>query len=130
MDLRRHRLDTQPTLPPVDECSDELPAAATIDVEAYYVVRALARTVVNCNRVQLRHARVLLDGYEGKPIAHLNLHHNPHQVVLYPAGEARCYELAGVNDLYDLADIIRGSLQWYEREFPEHPHPAEKEVLA
>ena len=130
MDLRRHRLDAQPTLPPVDECADEAPAAATADVEAFYIVRSLARSVVNCSRIQLRQARILLDGYEGKPVAHLNLQHNPHQVVLYPAGEARCYELASVNDLYDLAGVVRSSLQWYEREFPVHPHVAEKEVLA
>ena len=130
MDLRRHRLDAQPTLPPMDDCPDEAPAAATMDVEAFYIVRTLARSVVNCNRVQLRNARVLLDGYEGKPIAHLNLHHNPQQVVLYPAGEARCYELASANDLYDLADVVRASLQWYEREFPVKPHVPEREVMA
>ena len=78
----------------------------------------------------MRNGRILLDGYEGKPVATLNLQHVPHQVVLYPAGEARCFELAGVNDLYDLAEVIRGSLQWYEREFPVKPHTPEKEVMA
>lgn len=130
MDLHRHRLDAQPTPPVLDDCDDEAPAAATADVEAFYIIRSLARQVVNCARVQMRNNRILLDGYEGKPIAHLNLHHVPRQIVLYPAGEARCHELHGVNDLYDLADIVRASLQWYEREFPVHPSVPEKEVLA
>jgi hypothetical protein len=130
MDLRRHRLDSQPTPPPSDDCADEPSEAVTVDVEAFYIVRSIARQVVNCARVQLRQGRILLDGYEGKPIAHLNLHHVPHQIVLYPQGEARCYELATVNDLYDLAEVIRGSLTWYEREFPAKPHVPEKEVLA
>jgi hypothetical protein len=131
MDLRRHRSDSQPSRPAVEaDCPEEAPAGATVDVEAFYILRSLSRKAVNCARVQLRGREVLLDGFEGKPIAHLNLHHTPAQVVLFPAGEARCFQVNSVNDLYDFAEVVRSSIAWYEREFPFKPHVPEKEVMA
>jgi hypothetical protein len=140
MDLRSHRVD-EPVRAPValDPCEcledeDGDSGANPAALEAYFAIRSLLRTAVDCRRVRLQGCStlcsVLLDGAAEKPICRYRFISNVLLVTFYANDQADTMRLERVNDLYDYADRLRATVNEYERRFPKHSRPSEREVMA
>jgi hypothetical protein len=121
----------------VDPCDEAAPTAVFTtqeELEAFYIVRALLRPTVNCQRIVMRdcatECRVLLDGDERKPICAFLLENRPRRVIFYDRGEPQNHPLERINDLYDCATILRDAVAYYERTMPWKHRVLDREVLA
>ncbi len=120
------------------DCDDEAePVTVSTtqeELEAFYIVRALLRSVVNCRRITMcdcnTECGVLLDGDEAKRICGFNFNGDSLQFVVFERGEPQTYPLDGVNDIYDYAFPLRDVVAHYERTMPWKHRVLDREVLA
>lgn len=88
------------------------------EVEAYNVVRAILREVVDADRVAMRDTKsycgILLDNNNRRPICRLHFHRKTKQVGLFlePKKEVRL-DIETVDDLFKHAEAIKGAVAFY-----------------
>ena len=138
MDIRIHRVDTpfhKPTHLDPCECADEDSIETTTEeLEAFYAVRAMLRSVVDCRRVAMRdcirECKVLLDGDIYRPICKFNFHQVEKSIVLYSRDGAELIPVHNGGDIEEYADVLRATVAWYESERPDKMQVLEDEGIA
>lgn len=120
-----------------DECPEPEPGAIVTtqeELEAFYIVRAILRQVVQCSRIQMRNeptaCNVLLDGDRGKPICRFHLRDMTRRAVFFTQSAPQVTPIERVNELYDYAQLLRAIVARYDRDFPPVRLIPDREVLA
>lgn len=88
------------------------------EIEGYYIVKSIVRTVVDVRRVTLRDTKsycgVLLDDNNRKPVCRLHFNRTQKYVGLFDNNKVETrYAIDSVDDIYGLADKIRETVSFY-----------------
>lgn len=88
------------------------------EIEGYYIVKSIVRTVVDVRRVTLRDTKsycgVLLDDNNRKPVCRLHFNRNQKYVGLFDNNKVETrHAIDSVDDIYGLADKIRETVSFY-----------------
>ena len=89
------------------------------EIEGYYIVRAIMRSVVAVDRVVMRDTKtycgILLDDNNRKPICRLRFNSTQKYLGLIgPNKEETKVAIDGLNAIYDHADALRATIGYYE----------------
>lgn len=133
-----HDLRTTRPVDPCD-CDDDTPAPSTAvstreELEAFYTVRTILRTSVNCQRIVMRdcdnQCSVLLDSDPEKPICTFRFAGGSRSVLFHDETGPEAVEMATVNDLYDHTMRLRAIVVWLERASPPRKRVLDREIMA
>jgi predicted type IV restriction endonuclease len=118
-----------------DECPEVENVVTTAEeLEAFYIVRSILRQATKCARIQMKNSptacSVLLDGDPGKPICRFHFHDMSRRVVLFVQPAPLAESIGQINELYDYAQVLRGILTRYDRDFPPQHFGPDREVMA
>lgn len=87
------------------------------EIDAFNIVRAIVREVVEVQRVTMRDAKsycaILLDDNNRKPVARLHFNRKQKYVGLFTHKNEERVPIEGVDDLFDFADRFRDTVREY-----------------
>ena len=119
-------MTTTGALGPDGEGLEDESAEATTEeeLEGFYVIKSLLRTLVDPNRIVHRDTRsdmgILLDDNNRQPIARLHFNRAQKYLGLFDENrKERRLPIQSLDDIYQHADELRRVFRFYERERPE-----------
>jgi predicted type IV restriction endonuclease len=130
------------TARPIDPCDGDEPDAPAYptavttqeELEAFYTVRTILRTIINCQRIVMRdcddECSVLLDNDPEKTLCTFKFAGTTRTVLFHEEGGVAAIGINSVNDLYDHAMRLRLLVAWLERTHPHRKRVLEREILA
>lgn len=117
---RRETKDEQIVEPPTAEAPGREVVTTREELEAFYVVKAILRDVVDVKRIYMReamsHCSVFLDNTNRKPICRFRFNSQKKFIgIIGPNKEEERIPFTDVNDIYALADGLKNTIAQYEQ---------------
>ncbi|MCK8495896.1 type I restriction endonuclease [Spirosoma sp. RP8] len=109
-----------PLVPNVDEKKEPNIVTTQEELEGFYIVRAILRSVIDANRIVHRDAQsyfaILLDNNNRKPICRLHLNGSKKAITVFDENRAeQRHEIATINDIFLHSEALTKSLLAYEK---------------